>query len=78
MKKEHSDINYPEGYRFNPSTTYCNDFVQKQFNSVPLFKPFEKVAPKGKHYLSSTYRDDFNEKQNNTLCPILTLPKYPQ
>jgi hypothetical protein len=40
-------VNFPDGYRFDGSTTYKNDFVDKPITGNQSCKPVERVAPKG-------------------------------
>jgi hypothetical protein len=38
-KSQQDDITYPNGYKFNPNTTYSKDFREKQVNTNKSFKP---------------------------------------
>jgi hypothetical protein len=73
-----SVINYPEGYKFNPNTTYSNDFNEKKGNINKSFKPIESIAEKGPHDLNTIYRQDYKEKPQPEVCPVLKLPSLPQ
>ena len=71
-------INYPEGYKFNPATTYSGDFNEKRPNINKSFKPVEVLTPTGPHDLNTIYRQDFKDKPQPTVCPVVKLPKMPQ
>jgi hypothetical protein len=71
------EVKYPDGYKFNPSTTYGNDFLEKAASVPKNYKPEERLADKGPHDLSTIYRQDFKDKPYPPLCPIHKMPKYP-
>ena len=77
-KTSSNAIDYPEGYKFNPNTTYSKDFSEKQPNVNKSFKPVEVIAEKGPHDLSTIYRQDFKEKPQPEVCPVLKLPTLPK
>ena len=71
-------MKFPDGYKFDGSTTYKNDFIEKPITGNQSCKPVEKVATKGQHYLDSTYKDDYREKKQHGVCPVHLLPAYPK
>ena len=77
-KPQLAPINYPSAYKFNPNTTYCNDFNEKTPNINKSFKPIETIADKGPHDLNTIYRQDYKEKPQPEICPVLKMPSYPQ
>lgn len=76
-KPQQPNVVYPEGYKFNPSTTYGKDFQEKQVNINKSYKPVEAIAQKGPHDLNTIYRQDFKEKPQPQVCPVLKLPTLP-
>lgn len=77
QKRKDPEVSYPEGYRFNANTTYNNDFIEKSVNTNPSFKPVEKMPEKGTHELTSIYQQDYTDKPQPEVCPVLRLPKVP-
>lgn len=76
-KEPQQEVNYPEGYKFNPNTTYSKDFQEKQVNVNKSFKPVEVVGEKGPHDLQTIYRQDYKEKPQPEVCPVIKLPNLP-